>query len=102
MLEEEILNGSLIEELTLEETAAVCLVETQWLVCRIEEGLIPGAEAGRISMASLLRARRMRDIERNFEASPELAALVADLLEEMDQLRSRLRDSEQGRPSRRA
>jgi chaperone modulatory protein CbpM len=32
----------------------------------------------------------MRQIERDFEAVPELAALVADLLEELDTLRARL------------
>jgi chaperone modulatory protein CbpM len=33
----------------------------------------------------------MRDIERTYDAAPELAALVADMLEEMDELRRRLR-----------
>jgi chaperone modulatory protein CbpM len=33
----------------------------------------------------------MRQIERDFDAAPELAALVADLLEEMDALRTQLR-----------
>lgn len=32
----------------------------------------------------------MYQIERDFDAVPELAALVADLLEEMDELRVRL------------
>ena len=44
----------------------------------------------RFSAAAILRARRMRDLERNFEAVPELAALMADLLEELDCLRARL------------
>jgi chaperone modulatory protein CbpM len=43
----------------------------------------------RFSGASLLRARRMRQLERDFDAVPELAALVADMLEEIDSLRSR-------------
>ena len=33
----------------------------------------------------------MRAIERDFDAVPELAALVADMLEEVDLLRARLR-----------
>jgi len=33
----------------------------------------------------------MRALERDFNAVPELAALMADLLEEMDLLRLRLR-----------
>jgi chaperone modulatory protein CbpM len=33
----------------------------------------------------------MHRIERSFDAAPELAALVADLLEELEALRARLR-----------
>lgn len=95
MREEEILMGSLLEEgwLTLDQVAAACAVEPQWLLRYIDEGLFPDAEsvAGvwRISIMGLRRARRMRQIERDFEAVPELAALVADLLEELDRLRGR-------------
>jgi len=39
---------------------------------------------------SVQRARRMRTLERDFDAVPELAALVADLLEERDALRAHL------------
>ncbi|MDZ7595790.1 MAG: chaperone modulator CbpM [Thiobacillus sp.] len=95
MDDDDILIGSLLEEswLTLEQLAAACLVEPAWLLRHIEEGLFPHAEcvAGtwRFSGASLLRARRMRQLERDFDAVPELAALVADMLEEIDALRSR-------------
>lgn len=95
MDDDDILIGSLLEEswLTLEQLAAACLVEPAWLLRHIEEGLFPHAEcvAGtwRFSGASLLRARRMRQLERDFDAVPELAALVADMLEEIDSLRSR-------------
>jgi chaperone modulatory protein CbpM len=94
---DDILIGSLMEDswLTLEQVAAACVVEPEWLLRHIEEGLFPHAEsvAGiwRFSGVSLQRARRMRQLERDFEAVPELAALVADMLEEMDDLRSRLR-----------
>ncbi|MDR2614524.1 MAG: MerR family transcriptional regulator [Candidatus Accumulibacter sp.] len=74
--------------------ASACKVETEWLSRRLDEGFFPHAEnaAGmwRFSGACLIRARRMRDIELNFDAVPELAALVADLPEEMDDLRRRL------------
>jgi chaperone modulatory protein CbpM len=96
MREDEALIGSLMEEtwLTLEQVAAACRVEPEWLMRHIEEGLFPRAAgtAGtwRFTSASLLRARRMWLVERDFDAVPELAALVADLLEEMDALRSRL------------
>ena len=96
MREEDILIGSLMEEtwLTLEQVAAACTVEPGWLLRHIEDGLFPHAEsvAGvwRFSGPALQRARRMRQLERDFDAVPELAALVADLLEEMDTLRARL------------
>ena len=93
MRDDDILIGTLMEEswLTLEQMAAACGVEPDWLMRHLDEGLFPGAAsvAGiwRFSGACLLRARRMHALERNFDAVPELAALVADMLEEMDALR---------------
>ena len=95
MRDDEVLIGSLVEDswLPLDLVAAACSVEPEWLVCHNEEGLFPRAEsvAGtwRFSHACLVRARRMRELERDFDAVPELAALVADLLEQMDELRAR-------------
>ena len=96
MDDKEILIGSLIEDtwLTLEQIAAACTADPEWLAQRLDEGLFPSAEsvAGlwRFSASSIVRARRMRQIERDFDAGPELAALIADLLEESDALRTRL------------
>jgi chaperone modulatory protein CbpM len=96
MRDDEILVGSLMEEswLTIEQLAAACKVEAEWLTRHIDEGLFPSVECvsgiWRFSGAALARARRMRQLERDFDAAPELAALVADLLDEMDQLRARL------------
>lgn len=98
MREDEILIGSLLDDswLTLEQMAAACNVEVDWLLTHLEAGLMPQAQcvAGvwRCSAATLTRARRMRQLERDFDAVPELAALVADLLEEIDILRARLRN----------
>jgi chaperone modulatory protein CbpM len=95
MRDEEVLIGSLLEEswLTVEQVAAACGVEVGWLSLRLDEGLFPRVESvsgvWRFSGAALVRARRMRNLERDFEAVPELAALVADLLEEMDRMRGR-------------
>lgn len=97
MRDNEILSGNLLDEswLTLEEVAAACTVETHWLERHIEEGLFTETEcvAGswRFSSIQMRRARRMHEMERVFDAEPELAALVADLLEELDALRARLR-----------
>ncbi|MBT0963963.1 chaperone modulator CbpM [Denitromonas iodatirespirans] len=97
MREEDLLIGSLLEEtwMTLEQVAAACAVEPDWLRRHIDEGLFPHAECvsgvWRFTRVGLVRARRMRQLERDFDAAPELAALMADLLEEMDRLRARLR-----------
>lgn len=83
--------------LTLEEAAALTAVEPAWLQCHIDEGRFPHARntAGvwRVSSVGLVRAKRMRAVERDFDAVPELAALMADLLEEMDALRRRMRSA---------
>ena len=97
MTDHDIVIGIAMEEacLTLEQLAAACAVEPDWVVRYVHEGFFPamsGPEAEwRFTSATLHRARRMREVERDFEAVPELAALVADLLEEMDELRARLR-----------
>lgn len=99
MRNDEILIGTLLEDswLTLEQAAAACAVEPAWLLRHIEDGLFPHVEnlAGtwRVSSIGIVRARRMRALERDFDAVPELAALMADLLEEMDLLRLRLRNA---------
>jgi len=88
------------DHLSLDELCAVCALERDWLVVRVREGLIPasgGSDAEwRFTTTTLSRVRRMRDIERTYDAAPELAALVADMLEEMDALRARLRRSGTG------
>lgn len=97
MRDDDVLIARLMEDacLTLEEVATCCAVEPAWVVRHVEEGLLPSLRSGqgewRFSSRLLLRARRMHALERDFDAVPELAALVADLLEEMDELRSRLR-----------
>jgi chaperone modulatory protein CbpM len=96
MQADEVVVGIALEEpcLTLEEVAAACAVEPAWVVRHVEEGFVgcsgEGAAHWRFSSATLTRVRRIRELERDFDAVPELAALVADLLEEMDQLRAQL------------
>ena len=97
MDDHDVLIGSVMEDawLTLEQIAAACAADPEWLAQRLEDGSIPNTEsvAGvwRFSATAILRARRMRQFERDFDAAPELAALIADLLEESDALRARLR-----------
>ena len=86
--------------LTLEQLCSVCALERDWLVLRVREGLIPALgdedarsdhSTWRFTTTTLSRVRRMHEIERSYDAAPELAALVADMFEEMDALRARLR-----------
>ena len=81
--------------LTLEQLCSVCALERDWLVVRVREGLIPATGTTdtewRFTTTTLSRVRRMCEIERTYDAAPELAALVADMLEEIDALRARQR-----------
>ncbi|RYF39595.1 MAG: MerR family transcriptional regulator, partial [Comamonadaceae bacterium] len=45
----------------------------------------------RFDSATLVRARRIASLEACFDADPQLAALTADLIEEVAQLRRQLR-----------
>lgn len=89
------LKGSLLEEaaLDVEELASACGVAPEWVVERVQAGLLSCSSTGtemRFASAQLVRARRMATTEQWFDANQELAALVADLIEEIEQLRRRL------------
>ena len=45
----------------------------------------------RFDSVTLVRARRIAQLETTFEADPQLAALAADLIEEVTRLRRQLR-----------
>ena len=96
MREDDMRVGVAMQEacLTLEQIASACAVEREWVLRRVHEGLLASLEGPetewRFTVATLRRARRMRQVERDFDAVPELAALMSDLLDEMDALRERL------------
>jgi chaperone modulatory protein CbpM len=96
MTQEDALIGALLDEswLTLEQLAAACVADVEWLQQRLDAGLLPQAQSlggvWRFSSATLRRARLLRQIERDFDAVPELAGLVGDLIEEIERLRTRL------------
>jgi chaperone modulatory protein CbpM len=84
------------EGLTLDELCRACAVSPDWVDERVRAGLLAplqAAGAWRFDAALLLRVRAMRRVERDFDAVPELAALVADLQEEIRHLRARLRQA---------
>ena len=97
MADKDIVEGRIMEgaALTVEQFCAVCAIEEEWIVRHVEEGLFTvsgrSVTEWRFSAADLRRAQRIRLLEQNFDAAPELAALVADMQQELDELRARLR-----------
>lgn len=88
--------ASLIDEtlLTLDELCRVGAVSPDWVRERVDAGLLPsagGAGAWHFEPWAVERVRCMVRLERDFDAVPELAALVADLEAEIRRLRTRLR-----------
>ena len=82
--------------LSLEELAISCTVTPEWIIRHVQAGVLlvePGPDPSCWSFtgSDLRRARRLRSLERDFDANPELAGLVADLFDELERLRVRLR-----------
>lgn len=96
MKNEDILIGVVLDDvaLTLDELAHACGVETQWISERIEHEILkhPGTlePDWRFKSIELIRVRRLIAVERDFDAHPELAALVVDLIEEVDRQKAQL------------
>ncbi len=102
MNSDSIISGVLIDEatLTIVELANACSVEYTWVLQHVEDGLLARTDSSmtsaisradaaewRFASAALIRARRLANIERTFDANAEVAALVVDLLEEVATLK---------------
>ena len=82
--------------LGLEDFAVSCTVTREWVIQHVQAGVLPidpalDPEKWSFTSRDLLRARRLRALERDFDANPELAGLFADLFDELERLRARLR-----------
>jgi chaperone modulatory protein CbpM len=82
-------------QIGVEELAGNCAVDRGWIIEYVRAGVLlenPAPDPLRWTFTSrdLIRARRLRDIAHQFDANPELAGLVVDLVEELDRLRIRL------------
>ncbi len=97
------IDAILLEDATLnlDELARSCRVSREWIIERVEWGLLLDEDSITSDPAtwifdsrSFIRVKRIIAIERDFESNPELAGLVADLLEEIEFLRARLKASE--------
>ena len=89
--EAEVLDASAF---SAEDIARACGMRVDWVQERVEAGVLQvNAATGewRFDSATLVRARRIARLEADFDADPQLAALAADLMEEVQNLRRRLR-----------
>lgn len=91
------LSGVLLDEvaLSLDELARACAVEPDWVVRHVRAGVL-GDDSVQLTTyqfrsGDLVRARRLLNLERTFDANEEIAALVLDLGDEIHRLRARLR-----------
>ena len=87
--------------LSLDELARSCRVSREWIIEHVQWGLLPNENLIEMDpngwifdSRSFVRVKRIVAIERDFECNPELAGLVADLIEEVELLRTRLKASE--------
>ena len=92
-----LLAGELLEddlELTLAELCRVCALPDERVVELVAEGVVEprgrSRESWRFSAVSLRRVRRAARLERDLGVNAAGAALVLDLLEEIEALRARL------------
>ncbi|TSE35010.1 MerR family transcriptional regulator [Tepidimonas charontis] len=81
------------DALSVEQLARLCGVAPQWVLARVRDELLSATWRGGVctfSATTVWRAQQMAAIERQFDADPALAALVADLSEELQRLRAEL------------
>ncbi len=93
----EVLTGLLLDEessLTLGELSRACTVHAEWIIELVDEGILEpvGSDIAhwRFSGACLHRAHTTLRLQRDLGINLAGAALVLDLVEEVESLRSQL------------
>jgi len=79
--------------LELEAFAAACGTQVEFVRLLVDEGLVQPAAlqpAWRFGGEELARVRRIRRLQRDFEAHLQSVAVMLDLLDEIERLRARL------------
>ena len=82
--------------LRLDELAVTCTVTREWVIEHVRAGVLleragPDPLSWTFTSHDLIRAKQLYSLERQFDANPELAGLVADLTEELERLRARMK-----------
>ena len=79
--------------LEIDQLALACQVEPGFIEHLVEEGLIAPAHtdpAWRFGSHELTRLRRIRRLQRDFEANLQSVAVMLDLMDEVDRLKAAL------------
>lgn len=87
--------------LELEEFAHACGVEAAFVCLLVEEGLVAPAApapAWRFGGDELARVRRIRRLQRDFEANLQSVAVMLDLMDQIERLRGAWRQAGLGEP----
>lgn len=81
----------------LDRLARCCHVSREWVIEHVQCGVLLNDDCMKddpttwiFDSQSLIRIKRIIRVERDFECHPELAGLVADLIEEVELLRTRV------------
>lgn len=98
MVEAIALSSAILDEngevLSLAEFCLACRVEPDFVHVLIDEGLIAARrhdDGLRFGSLEIVRVRRIRRLQRDFEASLPATALMLDLLDEIERLRTAMR-----------
>lgn len=93
-----VISGTVLDddvELALDELVRACGAQREWVLELITEGIISPTDTARSEWrfqgATLARVRVARRLHRDLEVNLSGIALALDLLDEIEQLRSRLR-----------
>jgi chaperone modulatory protein CbpM len=81
------------DALELEAFATACGIDTDFVRQLVDEGLVrPAVEqpAWRFGGEELVRVRRIRRLQRDFEANLQSVAVMLDLIDEIERLRAQL------------
>ncbi|MEI8401023.1 MAG: chaperone modulator CbpM [Alcaligenaceae bacterium] len=82
---------------TIYELAQCCEQQVEWVMTLVAHGVLPTLrqteppEAWVFASAAVARARQVSLLQRDFEVNLDAAALMADLMQEVRDLRLRLR-----------
>ncbi len=102
-MNDDILNGLLLDDecmLSLGELSRACSMHAEWVMELVDEGILEPAEVEvahwRFAAPQLIRARTVMHLQRDLGVNLSGAALVLDLLDEIQELRQQLHQMDTG------